>query len=67
MGGKIVLVPEAAHVCQGIPPSSLYPQATQWQCDECAQTWVLVYGSQYNEHYEVWRRMTLQNVDGRDL
>lgn len=66
MGGKIILIPEEAHVCTGLPPERDYRKGTQWQCADCAQTWILVYGSQYNEHYEVWRKYTLANMNGED-
>lgn len=66
MPGKIVAVPQRAHACEGQPPTGSYPKGTQWQCSECHQTWVLVYGAQYNEPYEVWRKMTLKNANGED-
>ncbi|AWY04997.1 hypothetical protein SEA_HORTUS1_15 [Microbacterium phage Hortus1] len=66
MGGKIILIPTAAHECSGRPETRAYPKGTQWQCGECNQTWVLVYGSQYNEHYEAWRKLTTSNIKGED-
>lgn len=67
MGGKIILIPESAHVCTGKPPAVAYRKGAQWQCDECGHTWVVVYGAQYNETYVVWRKLNLRNVNGEDL
>lgn len=66
MGGTIVAAPPAPHVCEGRPNPNLYRAATQWKCDDCPQTWVVVEGNQYNESYKAWRRLTLRNVSGRD-
>lgn len=66
MAGKITGVPPAAHVCEGRPPAQLYPAATQWQCDDCPQTWVVVLGAHYNETYKAWRKLTLRNANGMD-
>ncbi|QDH48024.1 hypothetical protein SEA_PAVLO_16 [Microbacterium phage Pavlo] len=67
MGGRVILVPEAAHECKGKPKTWSYPKGTHWQCNECHQTWVLVHGSQYNENYEAWRKLNLRNIKGEDL
>lgn len=66
MTGRIILIPETTHACSGFPQTNIYPRGTLWRCDECSQKWVLVFGSQYNERYEVWRKLTEQNKEGYD-
>lgn len=72
MTGRITHVPNLAQRCEtaaGCPdkpsPNILQP-GTIWQCDECAREWVVVYGAQYNEPYQAWRRLTESNRAGQD-
>lgn len=57
---------EAAHRCSGMNHPRGYPAGTQFHCDECPQKWVVVEGTQYNDPYKAWRKLTPKNEDGRD-
>lgn len=67
MPGRIIHTPPTKHECSGMPFPEAYPRGTVWKCDECRQMWVMVEGFQYNEGYSVWRKLTENNKDGRDL
>jgi hypothetical protein len=67
MPGRITFTPKEAHTCSGLPDDrAIYAPGTLWTCDECGQEWVMVYGSQYNESYSVWRKLTEKNRKGSD-
>ena len=54
------------HGCEGMPEPSAYVPGTIWECDDCHQEWVVVRGSQYNETYYAWRKLTERNREGYD-
>lgn len=66
MPSQKALVCDSYAGCADKPPADTLPRATQWQCDVCDQTWVVVEGAQYNESYSAWRRLTEKNVGGHD-
>ncbi len=66
MSGTITPPPPEAHKCEGLPPAESHPRATVWTCDDCGKKFVVVWGSQYNEHYSAWRPLTDLTKDGYD-
>lgn len=72
MTGRIIHTPTLAsscptwQTCADIPSATTLLPGTRWQCDYCEQVWVVVEGSQYNEYYRAWRKLTNRNLNGDD-
>lgn len=72
MTGRITFVPfpstrcESPEGCADKPGAAALRPGTIWKCDECGREWVVVEGSQYNEPYRAWRRLTESNRGGQD-
>lgn len=72
MTGRIVYVPaeDSRHSddgCPDMPAPEQYEPGTRWACNDCNRVFVMVRGSQYNEYYEVWRKLSERNKGGKDL
>ena len=67
MSFRVIHVPKSSHSCGPLPSTDSFPIGTYLECETCEQKWVLVWGTQYNEIYRAWRKLTDKNKDGRDV
>lgn len=67
MTGRILSIPQHVHQCSGQPNPKRLKPGTVWQCDDCEQQWVVVYGQgEDGKGYSAWRKLTEANRDGQD-
>lgn len=72
MPGRVTFVPSPKAVCErpagclDKPRPEAHARGTIWTCDVCGREWVVVTGSQFNEHYSAWRILTAANREGYD-
>lgn len=68
MTGKIIHRPARPHECQIEYIAAEQRPGTVWQCDECGQKWVAVYGQgEDGKGYNAWRKLNSKNHTGEDL
>jgi hypothetical protein len=67
VSGRIIYTPKKAHICGGRPDVEDCLEGTVWECDECAQQWVVFQGMRYPDPPLYWRNLTERNKEGRDL
>lgn len=69
MPGKIVYTPPIKtqhdrNGCEGKPDPKTVPEGSIWQCDDCGQRWRVDSGTQYNETWYSWVKLSLQSRGG---